>query len=878
MRMFRALYRLALRAWPPHFRIRHQDEALRMAEARVLEESGLRRTWRAAREIGTVVTAAPRIARSASLRGHRDARGGTMIDGIASDARYALRSLARTPGFLVVAVGTLSVSIALCAAVMAVANAYLMRGLPYPDSDRLYTIRYGGPGLPFVPGLERLDWRSLDDLVEHPISWDLDLFSLRGAPYPEAIDGTWVTPGYMDAFGVRPAMGRTFAPDDYRESGPPIAIISYRLWQTRFSGDPAILGRHVEAYMNDRPNEPQRLAIIGVLPADHWHLNRFTDILSPLRASSYPYMARLRPGAAPEIVAARIESLARAGGVDFPAGWTVVLASAHEEYVRTIRPLLVALAIATVLVGLIACSNVAVLFTLRASHRRREVAVRRALGASATRVARTLAAEAITIGLVSSALGIGVAQTILTLAAPTLARNLGRSAPGGVSAVQLDGVALTGAILAGLFVTALCGLAQVWAASRAPASLALTGGQKGGGAGPAQRRAHAVLIVAEIAASLALLVGAALMAQSGLRILRVDMGQSIDDVRVGRVSLSQEKYPDAPGRLAIYERIAADTAALPAVRGAGFATGWPLQQAPQRPVGRDGDPSGFVTRAGLIGVGPGYFEALRLGIEAGRPFGPQDRVGAEPRAIVSRELAARLWPGEPAVGRRLRLGPAQQGGTSPASPYVVIGVADDVRHTHTDDDLADVYVPLLQFPTPSASIYVKTEGNPRRVDADLRSLLLRIDPDLSLGMPRDLADILDEQRAGGRFLATLLGVFATFATVLALVGIYGVIAYTVRQREREIAVRLAVGADSRMITTMFVRQGLVMLAAGLSIGLGGAVALGRVLQSQLFGVEPADPMALAAATAAFTLCGSIAVGWPAKRAASTDPALALKES
>jgi putative ABC transport system permease protein len=878
VRTFRALYRLALRAWPSPFRLRHQDEALRMAEARVREESGARRVRMAARELGAALVAAPRLRRATLVQTGRSLGGGTMIDGVVSDARYALRSLARTPGFLATGVTTLSVSIALCAAVMVVANIYLVRGLPYPESGRLYTIRYGGPGMPFVQGLEKLDWRSLHDLMEHPISWDLDLFSLRGAPYPEAIEGTWATPGYMDAFGVRPVIGRAFTPDDYRETAAPIAIISHRLWQRRFDGDPAILGRHVDAYMNDRPDEPQRLAIVGVLAADHWHLNRFTDILSPLRAPSYPYMARLRPGVAPDIVAARIESLARGGGLDIPAGWTVTLASSHEEYVRTIRPVLVAVAVATVLVVLIACSNVAVLFTLRASQRRREVAVRRALGASATRLVRTLAADAIAIGLLSTAIGIGLAQAILELAAPALERSLGRPAPGGVATVQLDGVTVIGAILAGAFVTALCGLAQAWASRRAPASLALTGGQKGGGAGPGQRRAHTVMIAAEIAASLALLAGATLMIQSGLRILRVDMGQSIDDVRVGRVSLSQQKYADAPSRLALYERVAAETAALPGVQGAGFATGWPLQQAPQRPVGRDGDRAGFVTRAGLIGIGPGYFEALHIGVVAGRAFEPRDRLGAEPRAIVSRELAHRLWPDESAVGRLLRLGPAQQGGASPPAPYVVVGVAADIRHTHTDDDLADVYVPLLQFPTASASIYVRTGSGPGRVDADLRALLRRIDPDLSLAMPRDLADVLDEQRAAGRFLAALLAVFAAFATALALVGIYGAIASTVRQREREIAVRLAVGADARAIVMMFVRQGLVMLAAGLAIGAGGAVAIGRVLQSQLFGVEPADPAALAGATAAFMLCGVLAIAWPARRAASTDPALALKES
>jgi putative ABC transport system permease protein len=803
-----------------------------------------------------------------------------MSRGVASDLRAALRSLARSPGFLALTLSTLAVSLALSVIVMAVVNAYLLRGLPYPGSDRLYQVRFGAPNVPFVDGLQTLDWRSLDDVVEPLISWDLDSFNLRGQPHAEAAQGTWVTPGYMEAFGVRTALGRTFGPEDYRPGPPPVAIISHRLWQSRFHGDGGILGRPFEAYAGDRPNEPQTFTIVGVLPPDHWHMNIFTDVMSPLRAPSVPYMARLRDGVAPETAAARIEALVRSGGLTVPPGWSVRLDSAHEQYVLQIRPLLESAGVATLLVVLIACANVAVLFTLRASHRRREVAVRKALGASTLRVLRALAAEASVVGAAATLAGLALAQAIIRLAGPTLERHLGRPAPGGSAAIQIDALTAGAALAAGALVTALCMLAQVWASTRAPVALANTAGQKGGSAGPHQRRAHAALIAVEVATSLALLVGATLMVQSGLRILRVDMGLDADDVLVGMMTLSQERFPDATRRADAYERLAAGRQAIGGATHLAFGNSWPLQQAPRRSVGRDGDPGGLTTQAGVTGVSPEYFDALRIGIERGRAFGSADRAGAEPAVIISRTLAARLWPGREAVGERLLIGGTSpnQAPAPPPRAMRVVGIAGDVRHTHTDDDLADAYVSLLQSPSSSAFVYVRSTGAPWQVEAELRGLLARVDPDLALGMSRDLSAILDQQRAGARLLTVMLGLFSAFAGMLALVGIYGVIAYAVRQREREIAVRLAVGADGRRIMQMFLRQGAGVLLMGLALGVGAAFLLGRLLQSQLFGVDAADPVVMAAATSGFAVCGLLAVFWPARTAASTDPAIALKES
>lgn len=876
MRIFERLFSLALHALPRGFRDAHGGDALRMAAARVREESGARRVVRGAREIADMLLSAPRLRRElapASSFRHEE----PMLAGVLADIRYASKALLRTRGFLAVALTTLGAGIALAATVTVLVNAYLVRGLPYPDSERLHWVRYGQPAGPFAEGLEQVDWASLDDIIEHPISWDLDLFNLRGAPYPEAAQGTWVTRGYMAAFGVQPAMGRAFLPSDFDTAGPPVALISHRMWQARFGGDPAVVGRTFNTFNNDRPDEPQIFTVIGVLPERLWHLNVFTEILAPLRAPSFPYMARLRPGVTRETAAARIESLVRASGATIPEGWSVTVVSAHDQYVAETRPLLVTLGAATMLVLLIACANVAVLFTVRATHRRREIAVRKAIGASRVQITRTLVSEAVVVGLAATALGLGLAQAVITAAAPFVERSLGRT-PGGSDALRIDGVTLTAALIAGLLVTIICGGAQLWAARVRSVTGALGGSERGATGGPAQRRAQSALISIEVAACLALLAAAALMVQSALGILNVDMGLRVDNVMQARISLSRAAYPTPAARAAVYDRVSGALADVDGVARMAFASSWPLQAPPQRSVGRDDAGTALPARAGVLSVGPSFFDTLEIDIADGRAFTASDRIGGELVAIVSRTLAAELWPAGRAVGERLRVAPPQGAEDPTPTSYVVVGVAEDVRHIHTDNELADAYLAIMQAPWPAPFMYVRAsrEVTPA-LERNLRDALTAVDPDMALATPRPLADILAQQRAGTRFLTTLLMIFAAFAAVLALVGMYGVIAYTVRQREREIAVRLAVGADRARITQLFLRQGAVVLAIGSVMGVGAALLLGRLLESQLFGVQPADPAALAAVTIGFALCGLAAIAWPARAAASTDPALALKE-
>ncbi len=862
MRVLRWLTALVVRGPDAPF-IKHDlDEIYARDRARGLSAS--RAGWRYARML---------VASVASLL---NATRTNMRNAFLLDLRQAARALVRDRAFTAVAVGTLGASLALCATVAVLFNAYLVRGLPYPESHRLFDVQYGTPTTPFPVGMDKLDWRALDDVVDLQIAWDLNNFTLRGAGPAELVQGTWATPGYANGFAVRAALGRAFEPADFEAGRPMVAIISDRLWRNRFNADPSIVGHTFEAFVSDRPDEAEMFTVIGVLPANHWHVNPFTEILAPLRVPAYPYIVRVRDGITPAVAADRITTFLRAGITLPAADWRVELRSTHGRYVERIRPLLLAVATATGLVLLIACANVGVMLTLRATRRRREMAVRQALGATAGQVTRVCAAEPLLIGAAATASGLGVAWATIAAIAPMLDHYLGRPAPGGVTALAIDPATFALSIGAGMVTIALASIVPIWVTRRTPVSVAMAGGQKGATDGPAQRHARTLMIATEVAACLTLLVGAGLTIQSAVGMLRVDMGLDADQVVVGRFSLRQRAYPDAVAWSGFYQRVLSRSGEIAGAQAIGFTNSWPLQQPMTRDVGAV-EAGTLPLRSGIVGVSPDYFAALRIPLHEGRFFTAADRIGGAPVVVVSRTLANRLWGTTGAVGRQLRIAPAENSApTARAVDRTVIGVVGDTRHAHTDNDLADAYVPILQTPFPGAFVYLRAP-DPVSAERDLKRLLSSIDGEIAFGASRPLAEILDLQHAGTRFLAYLLVVFAVFAATLALVGIYAVVAYTVKQREREIAVRLAMGADRKRITRMFLGQGALVLAAGLVLGIGGALALGRVLRAQLFGVQPADPGVLAGMTIAFAACGLVAIAWPARAAASLDSATALKE-
>jgi len=804
--------------------------------------------------------------------------GGRLATGSAhfgADLRIAARTLARQRRLALVATLTLGFGVALCATILTAVNAYLIRGLPYPEADRLHNVTLFVPGIDLPPKLETLDWHSLDDLVDLSISWDLDLFNLRGAPYAEAANSTWVTPDYMEGFGVRTALGRTFEPRDYAADSPSVAIISHRLWQTRFGGDSDVIGRTFESFAIDRPDEIGVFTIVGVLPEQHWHVQAFTDVMAPLKVPNVPYIVRLRDGVSAQTVADRVTALVRSRH-DMPAAWSARVQSMQDAYVLTVRPLLITLAVAAGLVLLIASANVAVLLLIRAAERRSELAVRRALGATSGRVARMIVAEAVVLGGAASALGLLLAQVLVQGLAPLAARQLGRAVPGGPNALHIDGFVLLGVGLAGLTIAFVCSIVPIWASTRSRVSLPLEGSQKGAAGSRGQQRARMLLVTTEIGACLALLISAAVMVQSGLRILNTDIGLRTEGVHTTRLGLRQASYPDPVSRVRLFERVAADAAGVSGLQGIAFTNSWPLQAPEQREVRAVGGGS-RPSRAGIQTVSASYFDVVGAPLREGRTFGPRDVVGGPRVVIVSATLAARTWPGQSAVGRRLLVSPSSAApACTPPNEYEVIGVVADTRHSHTDEDTADMFMAMSQFGTPAPFMYLRTAGDPAGVFADLRSILGRIDGDLVTAALRPLGDILDQQRAGARFLGQVLLVFAGMAMLLALLGLHGVISYAAGQRRREIAIRMAVGASRTSIAALFLRQGAIMVIAGLVAGVGGALALGRLLQSQLFGVRANDPMLIGVTATLFGLCALLASLAPARKAAKADPAEALK--
>jgi putative ABC transport system permease protein len=378
-----------------------------------------------------------------------------------SDLRHAIRSLMYARGFTATVVLTLGLGLTLSTAAMVVVNAYLVSNLPYPAADRLYSVRYATPGQDPPRRMETLDWRSLSDIIQYPVAWDLDAFYLLGGENAEMVPGAWVTPGFVEGLGIRPVIGRGFEASAFAAGSSNVALISHRLWQTRFGGDPSAIGRTFTAYVSDRPEEAERFTIIGVLPQDLWHFNSYTDILAPLRAPTYPYMVRLRPGVTPERAAASITSLVTAGAENVPQNWRAEVVSAHAQYVASVRPLLRTVTTAAVLVLFVACGNAATLFLIRATRRQKEIALRSALGASRWALARMLLAEAFVVGMAASTLALFATALTLDSIAPVVQQQLGRTAPGGLSAAAVDVRVLIASFGAGIVTTAICALAPL---------------------------------------------------------------------------------------------------------------------------------------------------------------------------------------------------------------------------------------------------------------------------------------------------------------------------------------------------------------------------------------------------------------------------------
>lgn len=820
--------------------------------------------------------------RNMRIREQTRISGWAWLGHLVHDLRFAARALRRTPGFTLVTVASLALGLAVTASTLTVVNAYLLRSLPYPASDRLYAVMYAPPGPNEPHGMTAIDWTTLNDVVEHTATSAGDSLYLMDRGYAEQMRGTRASAGFLESLGIRAAIGRSFLAEEFRKGAEPVVMISDHMWRERFGADPAIVGRPLRAYTEGPAGLVERpLRIVGVMPPVFWYRasGDSPDFVTPVIVPTRTYMVRLRDGVPVAHAERRITEAAKSVATWIPPNWTGVhLESVHERYVASLRPVLVAITAAASLVLVIVCANVAVLMSLRTMRRQREIGVRLALGAGRSHIVRMLAAEASLLCVVAVAAGLALTAFALRLATPFIETHFERPAPGGLALATVDPTVPLVIGIIGVLIAVSLSFIPLLPGWQHRLGDALRREGRTGTDSRSMRRLQIALMVFEVAGSLALLVGCGLMIRSVVNLVRSDLGWETSRVVYAHLVLPRG-LAAPPAMLAFYDRLfeRLSAAASPSVAIADLI---PFVETRTQTVQSAANDAANAT-AGVLAVGDSYFDTLGIEIPHGRGITPEDRMESEPVVVVSEALARRMWPNQPALGQRLRVVPAPPAGPAaqepPAAPWrTVVGVARNVRQTYTDDDLYDVYIPFAQAPSRFASLYVRTD-RPAAWLTEVRRTIAEISPFVNMNAENLLADE-DRQLAGARVVTSMMTGFAVFAVLLALLGIYGVTAYAVQQREREVAIRMALGATGRSVVRMFLKEGGLVLAAGLVCGLIAARPLGRLLQHQIYGVRPSDAVTLASTCALLTIAALVATWWPARRAAARNPSVSLNES
>ena len=854
------------------------DEEMRFhldMRAQELRDSGVpadRASSEALRRFGSVADARE-YCRDQDRAREDTRRWSAVLEEAWQDAGIAIRQLRQRPLFATAALVTLALGIGANVAIYSLVNAYLVRPFPFPDDDRIAAI-IPAPSreqFPNMPRLGDVDWRPVNEIFDATVAWDLDGFTVVGSGQPEYHDGAWVSPGYFDVLGIRTAVGRGFAADDYQPDRR-VALISHALWTRRFGADPAVVGTTVRMHSTDRPNEAEMVTIVGVLRADDWHLNRFTDVLRPLTTPRMPSLGRLKPGMTFTEAERRVTAAVRSQVPSADPAWRMWLPSLRDEHVFEVRPMLLTLGAAGALLLLLTCANVAGLLATRGAARRREMSLRAALGAGRGRLARQLMVEATVLTTIAGIVGVIVAHVGIRAIADTVQSRLRATIPGGDAMLRVDGVVLAVAIGACAIVVLLIGARNAFVGSRSDLIGALR--LAGAGSGGVDRKSRARLLVVQIALAFALLLGAGLTLRSAATMANVDLGFEPAGVLKAHVLLPASRYADADARRrgmnAVIERIASEPGVtqVAAVFPHPFRPFMPVPAASEATAAND--PS-QLPRVVTHTISDSYFDVLRIPLLAGRAFNATDRDGS-PVAVISSELAERLWGRESPIGRRVRVGTGET-----AQWRTIVGVVRDVRKTIAQELFPDVYVPFDQQPRAYMAIVVRGRADAESVVQPLRRGLAAVDPALAPSEVAPLAEPIENDTARPRALAALLTGFATFALVLAALGLGGAMANIIVQRQRELAVRMAVGATGADVLRLLLSDAARVIIVGLALGVGAALALGRVLASQLYGVTPNDPWTYGLVAIVLAVVAFVAAVLPGVRATRIDPAMVLRD-
>ena len=795
-----------------------------------------------------------------------------------SGLRQALRSLRRAPAFTLAAVTTLALGIGANTAIFSAVNGVLLHPLAYPDPDRLVVVwgRHTTIGRETASQPDFLDWREQARSFEALAAMTSTRFNVTGAGEPEVVNGGIATANLLHVFGVVPSVGRGFRDDEEHGAAPKVAMLGEGYWRRRFGAERDIVGSRI--LLSGVPH-----TVVGIVPAQ-LQLERPVDVWTPLatdstrprRADFLTVFGRLGQGVSLDRAQQEMTTIMRRLEAQYPesnASWGAEVVALREQMTGEIRPALLVFMGAVGLVLLVACANVANLMLARAAGRRREVTIRSALGASRARLAGELLLESMLLALLGGALGL-----LLALWGVEGLRSLGPDTLPRVNEIGLDLRVLGFALVLSLVTGLLFGLAPIWQMAGRDLHDGLAVGSRGVAGGSGIQRARSALVLGEVALAFVLLAGASLLLRSFERLQRVDPGFAADRVLTARVTLPRIAYPEEKRWLAFGQELLARTAAEPGVRSAALVSDAPLGDSPPfwsfEIQGGETPAPDAVQDAAVFTASASYFETLRIPLVRGRLFDATDRVGSPDVALISQSVAQRYWKGKDAVGARITFG-------DPADPDVrwmtVVGIVGDVLHERLNGQAyPQIYIPFEQSPERSMVLAARTSGDPLALVPAVRRAIAEIDPDLPLADVSTLEDRKAVALARPRVNATVLGGFALAALVLAAVGIYGVVAYGVVQRTRELGIRMALGAGGSTLLRMVIRQGMMPVLGGMAVGLVGALAGGRLLRGLLFGVGSGDPTILALVTGFLVTVALAAMYLPARRASRSDPMIALR--